>query len=157
MVGSLRVFLASFLLIFAISGCGYKPTTDFTKENIGEKIYIDVKLDKAEPENGVYVRDELIEAIYDRLGASVVPTKEQSDSTLTVWYTGTDSDAVKLRFKLVSLKGTYDKTVYVSTEKRDADEYIDVGKLSHRVDTLSANLASAVDEFVAYVASLRGE
>ncbi len=157
MLNYFRIFTASLLASFIINGCGYKPTTDFTKANIGEKIYIDVRLDKAEPENGVYVRDELIEAIYDRLGASIVPTVEQSDSSLTVWYSGTSSSAVKLRFKLISPRGTYDKTLYVSTEKRDVDEYIDVGKLSHRVDTLNANLTSAIDEFVTYIASLRGE
>lgn len=146
------LFLMSAL--FIVSGCGYKPTTSFAKASIGEKIYLQVMLDKAEPENGVYIRDKLTEAVYDRLGSRLVPTKEQADSTLTVWYTGTDSSAVKLSFRLESSKGTYSKTVYVSTEKKDADEYIDVGRLAHRVDTLSANFASAVDEFIAYVASL---
>lgn len=147
------LFLMSAL--FIASGCGYKPTTSFTKASIGEKIYLQVMLDKAEPENGVYIRDKLTEAVYDRLGSRLVPAKEQADSTLKVWYTGTDSSAVKLSFRLESPKGTYSKTVYVSTEKKDADEYIDVGRLAHRVDTLSANFASAVDEFVAYVASLQ--
>lgn len=150
-----NVGLLIWIMLFLFSACGYRPTTSYTKTNIGDKIYLEVKLDKAEPENGVYVREKLIGAIYDRLGARIV-SKEQADSTLIVKYSGTSSSAVKLSFNLQSPSGTYSKTIHVSTEELDDDEYVSVGRLSHRVDTLSANFESAVDEFVAYLATLGG-
>ncbi len=81
-----RVFLlfpSAFILVYLITGCGYKPTSVYTKKVLGEKIYSQVEVYLRDPENSVLIKDALNEAIVNRFKGSLVP-KQYADSELIV-------------------------------------------------------------------------
>ncbi len=49
-------------LLFLLA-CGYKPTSHFTKEILGDKIYVSISMPLSDPQSGIVVRDALNEAI----------------------------------------------------------------------------------------------
>ena len=65
-------------LLILFTGCGYKPTTAYTKKVFTGKIYTDVEVYLRHPENAVLVKDALNEAIVSRFGAKIVPKQEAS-------------------------------------------------------------------------------
>ncbi|WP_353661270.1 LPS assembly lipoprotein LptE [Hydrogenimonas sp. SS33] len=76
--GEWRLLTSYFLLLtlFVFSGCGYKPSTVYTKKVLSDKIYVDSEIYLRDPENSVLVKDALNEAIVSRFGARVVSKKE---------------------------------------------------------------------------------
>lgn len=76
------VFLL-FILCFACCfvGCGYQPIAHQSKKALGEKIYVEVKIDTRDPQNSVSLKDELTRAIAQKLHANITD-KEESDSII---------------------------------------------------------------------------
>ena len=66
----LITLLITFFLLF-INGCGYKPSSIYTKRALGERIYADVKIDLQEPENTVLIKDAMNEAIVSKFKAKI--------------------------------------------------------------------------------------
>jgi hypothetical protein len=71
------------LLSLIIVGCGYKPSTHFTDAVLKEKIFTQISINVRDPENTVFVKDALNEAVLQKFGASLV-AKEQADSRLLI-------------------------------------------------------------------------
>ena len=77
-----KYFYILFLLIYPLiffSGCGYKPTSYYSKNEIKGKVYIQSKIDIKNSENSVLIRDVLNELIITRFDAMIVNKKENSD------------------------------------------------------------------------------
>ncbi len=74
----MRIILSVFILLFFIS-CGYKPTSVYTKEALGESIYAQVEISLSDPENSVLIKDAVNEAIVSQFRSKIVP-KERADS-----------------------------------------------------------------------------
>lgn len=72
-----------FLLVFLLVGCGYKPSSYYAKEVLGDKIYSQVSISRVDPKNSVIVKDALNEAILTRFLGKLT-TKEEADATLHV-------------------------------------------------------------------------
>jgi len=67
------------LLIFLISGCGYRPVSHYARSVTDQSVYISTQTFKQDPENSVLIRDALSEALQIRMG--VRPVKEDSAKT----------------------------------------------------------------------------
>lgn len=93
--------LFTLITVLLLSGCGYKPSSHFTPQTIGEKVYTEVVVSLSDPENAVLIKDALNRALYSRL-KSLATTKEEADSTIKVSY-----DSMKFR------PLQYDKNGYV--------------------------------------------
>jgi len=76
-------FFALFAALFLLAGCGYKPSSKFSREVIGEKISTSVTISSLDPENTVIIKDAIDEAIIQTFRASLV-SKEESDSHLVL-------------------------------------------------------------------------
>ncbi|MCH9814012.1 MAG: hypothetical protein K0U47_08740 [Epsilonproteobacteria bacterium] len=63
--------------------CGYKPTSHYTQQVLGEKVYTEVTISLEDPENSVLIKDAVNEAIVNQFHADIVP-KDQADSKLYV-------------------------------------------------------------------------
>ncbi|WOE70317.1 LPS assembly lipoprotein LptE [Hydrogenimonas thermophila] len=65
------------IILFAIvlSGCGYKPMTEYTKKVFTDKVYVDVDVYLRDPENAVLVKDALNEAVISRFNAKLTSKK----------------------------------------------------------------------------------
>lgn len=59
-----------------ISGCGYKPMTEYTKNIFTDKVYVDVDIYLRDPENAVLVKDALNEAVISRFNAKLTSKKD---------------------------------------------------------------------------------
>lgn len=109
--GHLKTFAASMLLtaifmlvMLFVSGCGYKPSSLYAREVLGESVYADVEVYLRDPENTVLIRDALNVAIASRFKGRIVNSASEAESVLNV--------------KVKSVQFTplqYDKNGYVIT------------------------------------------
>lgn len=73
------IFLTLIALLF--SACGYKPSSKFARESLGEKISTSIEISLVDPENSVIVKDAIDNAIISIFHTSLVD-KNQSDTHL---------------------------------------------------------------------------
>ncbi len=79
--------MKKFLLLaalFLLVGCGYKPSSYYTKRVLGDKIYSKVYIDIKDPENSVLIKDAINEAIITKLGSKISDNLADADSSLLV-------------------------------------------------------------------------
>jgi len=81
----LRLLLTTFLLVFLLTSCGYRPSSHYTKKMIGQKVYTEVEVSLSDPENAVLIKDALNRALYTRL-KSKASSKREADSSIIVHY-----------------------------------------------------------------------
>ncbi len=79
----MRVGILIFLQIVLLCACGYKPISHSVRENLGDKVYISVKINTRDPQNSVILKDELSKKIIDRLHADIV-NKEEATTIIEV-------------------------------------------------------------------------
>lgn len=72
-----------FCIAIFISACGYKPTTHYSKELLGERIYVDVTISRKDPRNSILIKDAVNESVITRLGGKL-SLRESADSELHV-------------------------------------------------------------------------
>jgi hypothetical protein len=65
-------------------GCGYKPSTTYQKNIIGNKIKAVVDIDVKSPEEHVFLKDALNEAIYTLFDSDISNTNANTTINLTV-------------------------------------------------------------------------
>jgi hypothetical protein len=65
-------------------GCGYKPSTTYQKNIIGNKIKAVVDIDVKSPEENVFLKDALNEAIYTLFDSDISNTNANTTINLTV-------------------------------------------------------------------------
>jgi hypothetical protein len=76
-----KIFVLAVTLFFI--GCGYKPTSYFAKEVLGNNIYAQIDISRTDPKNSVIIKDAINEAIITRFGARL-STKEAADTKIYV-------------------------------------------------------------------------
>ncbi|MDR3347328.1 MAG: LPS assembly lipoprotein LptE [Helicobacteraceae bacterium] len=64
-------------------GCGYKPIEHYTKEALGDKIFVDVIIPLSDPQSAPVLIDTVREAIVVKFGRSLV-SREQANTVITV-------------------------------------------------------------------------
>ncbi|BCD68563.1 LPS assembly lipoprotein LptE [Nitratiruptor sp. YY09-18] len=76
-------FLVVALLVFALTGCGYKPSSRYLQENIKEKIYIHVNVLLNDPEDALIIKDAVNRALLYRFGNHLV-SYDQAQTKINV-------------------------------------------------------------------------
>ena len=74
-------FFGFLLIAIFIGGCGYKPSVQYTKDVLGERIHVEVAISRKDPKNSVIIKDAVNEAVITRFGGKL-STKELADSQL---------------------------------------------------------------------------
>ena len=64
--------VALLALALFFSACGYKPLAHNAQKILGDKIYIEVKIDSRDSQNSVALKDALSKSIFERLHAEIV-------------------------------------------------------------------------------------
>jgi len=72
-----------FLIGILFTACGYKPATHYTRDVLGERIHVDVSIDRKDPKNSVLIKDAVNESVITRLGGKL-SSKETSDSEIYI-------------------------------------------------------------------------
>ncbi len=81
----LKTFIVSVCVLFFV-GCGYKPSAYHAKQVIGDKVYVDLKVDIEDPRNSVLVKDVMNELILQKLDKQLVYKKEEADTLMVLKY-----------------------------------------------------------------------
>lgn len=121
----MRLFLLLISTLLCAS-CGYKPTSLYTKEVLGDKIYAEVAISLEDPENSVLIKDALNEAIVSQFRSRIVP-KERADSKFYVSLNSVSFVPIQ-----------YDNNGYVIAYKTHVGlktRYIDCVQKSHMIYT----------------------
>ncbi|CAM2845815.1 LPS assembly lipoprotein LptE [Helicobacter burdigaliensis] len=156
-----RLLLLTFLLV----GCGYKPISHYTKEALGERIFIELKVDARDPQNSVELKDALSRAIFSQF-QSKITDKESADSIIKVKLDSVSFSAlaenttgfatsyrcsVVVEFeyfnKLTQKTRTFLKKGYYNFYLNDSSVITD----SARLDAINKALLQAIDGFISQV------
>ena len=148
-----------------ITGCGYKPVAQYGRDLLPGPVYVDVRLSGVEPQNGVYLKDEIIRMLKNRFHEKVSLHKEGAVSQIvvpgyTIGYSPLTYDkngyvtryrvTTDITFNLIMPKEKLSKKI-VSSE----DVSIQPGSLTSSVAREAAirvAIRKAMDQFLAYVA-----
>lgn len=155
--------LFGFLFLFV--ACGYKPSSHYARQVVGEKISTNVVISAQDPENTVIIKDALDSAIIEVFHAALT-SKEASDTHLTISlnepsYTPVQYDAngyiiayraaIMLKIsretskiiKHYQVRGTYDFSITANAVITDQE----------RFDAIKYSSAKAIKSFLAQVAA----
>ena len=157
------------ILIFNVSllvivGCGYKPSSQIIKNTFADTVYVKVVVDRVEPENAPFIKDEMNRLIYTRFKGQVV-SKEQAESQIIVNYRGTTFTPltyeggyvtryranIRVSFYMVTKKGKLKKNISAIHE---ADIHASsLVSSTLRTEAIRKGLEKALDEFMAYISA----
>ncbi|MCD4757017.1 MAG: hypothetical protein K8R39_01970 [Arcobacteraceae bacterium] len=70
--------------LFMLSGCGYKPSSYYAKNEISGKVYVDLEMDIENSQNSVLVKDAMNEMVLSRFNAQLTQNKEEADTQVFV-------------------------------------------------------------------------
>ncbi len=158
--------LFTLIALLFITACGYKPSSHAIKNVFSDTVYVEVVVDRVEPENAPFVKDELNRMVYTRFKGRVVP-KAEAKSQLRVTYTGSTFTPlayedgyvtryranIRVRFDMVTKQGKITKQINTVHEADIQASSLYSSAL--RTEAIRKGLEKALDEFLAYV-SVKG-
>ena len=129
-----------------------------------ESVYVEVIVDRVEPENAPYVKDEMNRLVYTRFKGRVT-TKEKAKSQIIISYQGSSFTPlaydegyvtryranIRVRFDMVTKEGKLTKTISSIVESDIQASSLTSSAL--RTDAIRRGLGKALDEFMAYVSA----
>lgn len=162
--GYLAWVCVGFVGLFLLTGCGYKPSAKMVQNQLSQTLSIEVIVDRHDPENTAFLRDELYTLIQRRWHKRVVPF-HQTQSHLRVGYAESTFSPLsytdgyvtryrihlKLHFYFSSKEGKWDKLIESSVEA-------DIPSNSQLFATLkkeamAEGISKALERFMAYVSA----
>lgn len=159
----LKFLIFNFSLLI-LTACGYKPSSHVIKNVFADTVYVEVVVDRAEPENAPFVKDELNRMVYTRFKGRVVP-KAQAKSQIRISYTGSTftplayEDGYVTRYR-ANIRVTFDMVTKEGkiTKKINTVHEADIQASSLyssalRTDAIRKGLEKALNEFLAYVSA----
>ncbi len=156
--------LLAIMTMVMISACGYKPSSHMIKQLFTDSVYVEVIVDRAEPENAPFVKDEMNRLVYTRFKGRIVP-KAQAESQIRIAYSGSTFTPlayedgyvtryranIKVRFDMISKKGRMTKNI--STIFESDIQASSLASSTLRTEAIRKGLEKALDEFLAYVSA----
>ena len=148
------------------SGCGYLPISYYAEQSIGKSVYVDAKINLADPENSVIAKDALNQAIVNRFQSNLT-TKEKATTIISIELSNIDiysiaddengfsifyRASVIMQFSYKDKKGNI-KHFSNSGSYDFSSESISTITEDKRFDALSKACMRAIDRFIAQVAS----
>lgn len=150
-------------MLFIVS-CGYKPSVHAIKNVFTDKIYVEVNVDRVEPENAPFVKDEMNRLVYNRF-KSRVTSKEESTSSIIVSYSGSTfyplafSEGyvtryrayINVQFDMKTKDGNMKKSIRSIVESDIEASSLESSTL--RTEAIRTGLEKGLDEFLAFIAA----
>ena len=152
------------LTAMLLTACGYKPSSHVIKNVFSESVYVEVIVDRAEPENAAFVKDEMNRLIYTRFKGRVT-SKEKAGSQVRISYAGSSfvplayedgyvtryRAIIRTRFNMITKEGKLNKSITSIVEADIRASSLTSSAL--RTEAIRTGLAKALDEFLAYVSA----
>jgi len=147
-----------------MTACGYKPSSHAIKNIFADTVYVEVIVDRVEPENAPFVKDEMNRLVYTRFKGRVT-SKAKAKSQIRISYAGSTFTPlayedgyvtryranISVNFDMLTKEGKVKKNINTVHE---AD--IQASSLSSstlRTEAIRKGLEKAMDEFLAYVSA----
>lgn len=157
-------FWMTISMVLLVSACGYKPSSHMIQHVFSDTVYVEVIVDRAEPENAPYVKDELNRLVYTRFKGRIVP-KEEAQSKIRLSYAGSSfiplsyengyvtryRAVIRVKFDMVTKEGRQKKTISSIVETDIQESSLTSSAL--RTEAIRKGLEKALDEFLAYVSA----
>ena len=151
-------------MVLLVSACGYKPSSHMIQNVFSDTVYVEVIVDRAEPENAPFLKDEMNRLVYTRFKGRVV-SKEEAESQIRLTYTGSTFTPlsykdgyvtryranIRVKFDMVNKEGKVSKTIS-SIVDSDIQES-SLTSYALRTEAIRIGLGKALDEFLAYVSA----
>lgn len=152
-------------LLVMLSACGYQPIAHKAREAVGEKVFVEVKINPRDPQNSVALKDEITRAIFERLhinatnredSTSIIEVQLQSInfSTLAENHTGFATFyrcAVNVEFKYTDISSQktriFSKRGYHNFSLNDTSIITD----SIRLEAINQAVLQAIDGFISQI------
>lgn len=152
------------LIALLLVSCGYKPSSQLIKKTFDENVYVEVIVDRAEPENAPFVKDEMNRLVYTRFKGRVT-SKEEAGSSIRIAYSGTTFTPlayengyvsryrvnVRVNFDMMTKQGRIRKNISTIFESDIKEGSVDSSEL--RIEAIRLGLEKSLDEFLAYVSA----
>ena len=152
------------LIALLLVSCGYKPSSHMIKNVFEDSVYVEVIVDRVEPENAPFVKDEMNRLVYTRFKGRVT-SKEEAKSQIIISYQGSSFTPlayedgyvtryranIRVRFNMVTKEGKLKKTISSIVESDIQASSLTSSAL--RTDAIRKGLGKALDEFLAYVSA----
>ncbi len=151
-------------VVLLVSACGYKPSSHMIQHVFSDTVYVEVIVDRAEPENAPFIKDEMNRLVYTRFKGRVV-SKEEAKSQIRLTYAGSSfiplsyKDGyvtryranIRVKFVMVNKEGKVNKTIssIVDTDIQESS----LTSSALRTEAIRIGLGKALDEFLAYVSA----
>ena len=155
-------------LAWLMGGCaGYVPVARYAKMTLPSPVYVGINLSGAEPQQGVYIKEEINKMVLNRFHGTITQKKELCSSQIYVTsYKITykplnyDKDGFVIRYqasatlnlKLYSSNGILKKSVSATEEMNTQSSSLLNNSAKERA--IRASIQKALDLFVAYVAKV---
>lgn len=155
------------VLLFVLTACGYKPSLHSIENLFDKRVYVEVIIDRVNPENATFVKDEINRLVYRHFKGRVTD-KSIAQSQIYITYSGGsitpsafDENGYMTRYRvniavnfvLYTKQGKLTKSISAIHE---ADvEASSLVSSTTRTTAIRAGLEKALGEFLAYV-SVRG-
>lgn len=75
--------LTLFTVLLILSGCGYRPSSHYTKHTLGNSIYTEINIPIEDPESSVLIIDAINEAVVSKFKSSLA-SKQKADTHLLI-------------------------------------------------------------------------
>lgn len=156
--------LLTLLAVLLLTACGYKPSSQYIQKTFDDNVYVEVVVDRIEPENAPFIKDEMNRLIYTRFKGRVT-SKEQAGSSIRIVYTGTTFTPlayengyisryranVRVSFDMMTKKGRIKKKISAIVESDIQSGSVDSSAV--KIEAIRLGMAKALDEFLAYVSA----
>ena len=76
--------LFTFVISFSFFGCGYKPSTQYSKEEIKGKVFVKVSMNLEDPKNSVLVKDAINQLLIQKLDTQLVNDESLADTVMNI-------------------------------------------------------------------------
>lgn len=150
--------------VILLTACGYKPSSHMIKNVFSDTVYVEVKVDRAEPENAPFLKDEMSRLVYTRFKGKVV-SKEEAQSQIKLSYEGSTFTplaykdgyvtrylaTIRVKFDMVNKEAKVSKTISSIVESDISESSLTSSAL--RIEAIRIGLAKNLDEFLAYVSA----
>ncbi|WP_295417833.1 hypothetical protein [Sulfurovum sp.] len=157
-------FLIFNVSFFILTACGYKPSSHVIKNIFADTVYVEVAVDRVEPENAPFVKDEMNRLVYTRFKGRIVP-KDQAKSKIRIAYSGSTFTPlayeegyvvryranIRVHFDMLTKKGSISKNI--STVFESDIQASSLASSTLRTEAIRKGLEKALDGFLAYVSA----
>lgn len=151
-------------MVLLVTACGYKPSSHMIQHVFSDTVYVEVIVDRAEPENAPFIKDEMNRLVYTRFKGRVV-SKEDAESQIRLSYAGSTflplsyKDGyvtryranIRVKFDMVTKEGKASKTISSIVDSDIQESSLTSSAL--RTEAIRIGLGKALDEFLAYVSA----